>query len=37
MKREVRCFEGKRNWLHVEQGNKSGEDVNVVSKGVKRV
>jgi hypothetical protein len=37
MKREVSCFEGKRNWLHVEQENKTGEDVNAVIKGVKRV
>ena len=37
MKREVSCFEGKRNWLHVEQENKRGDDVNTVSNGVKRV
>ena len=37
MKREVICFEGKRNWLHVEQENKIGDDVSVVTKGVKRV
>ena len=37
MKMEVSCFEGKRNWLHVEQENKRGEDVNAVIKGVKRV